>query len=216
MWIFTCTLLLMLTQSGIAGEIYKFTDKSGNLRFTDDITKIPEKDRSETQTIQPVNPEPSQTTEDQTVSTVSQQPDVTSISPEVLQTSASETTGEAGTGSQMKSTPLTQNKSDSQKVPSASEYKTMKEQFDQEKKQLDQQIIQLQEERKQLSETDLKTMNTKELTEHVEKEKDINDRIDELKRDQNQFLERVRQFNERIKSRQTESPEQANNTPQNK
>jgi len=47
-WILTCALLLLMTQTSIAGEIYKYMDKSGNTRFTDDISKIPEKDRSPT------------------------------------------------------------------------------------------------------------------------------------------------------------------------
>ncbi len=202
-------LILMITQTCIAGEIYKFTDKSGNLRFTDDITKIPEKDRSETQTIQPVDPKPSPTTE---TPTVSRQPDVSSISPEGSQTP----TGEAVPDGQPENASLAPNKSKFLEVPKASEYQKMKDQFDQEKKQLDQQIIQLQAERKQLSEADLKTMNSKELTEHVEKEKDLNDRIDQVKSEQSQFLEQVRQFNERMKSRHTESSEQTNNSPQNK
>ena len=215
-WILTCALLLMMTQAGIAGEIYKYTDKSGNLRFTDDISTVPEKDRSEINTIQSVDTKPSPTTEDQPVSTASRQPDVISTSPEGSLTPADESTGETGPGGQTKNTPLAPNKSNSQGVPNASEYQTMKDQFDQEKKQFDQQITRLQAEKKQLSNADLTTMTGKELDEHEEKENDLNDRIDQLKSDQSQFLERVRQFNERIKSKQTEKPEQANNSPQNK
>ena len=202
-WILTC-MLLMMTQASISGEIYKYTDKSGNLRFTDDISKIPEKDRSEIKTIQSVDTEPLPETEVHTsTSAASKQPDVTSTSPEGSQTPVDETT-ETGRGGQTKNTSLAPNKSKSQEAPKTSEYQTMRDQFDQEKKQLNQQITQLQEEKKQLSDADLKTMPDKELNEQEKKENDLNARIDQLKSDQSQFLERVRQFNERIKNNQTE------------
>ena len=203
-WIPTC-MLLMMTQASISGEIYKYTDKSGNPRFTDDISKIPAKDRSEIKTIQSVDTEPSPITEDHTsASTASKQPDVTSTLPEGSRIPVDETTGETGQVGQTKSTSLAPNKSKSQEMPKASEYPIMRDQFDQEKKQLNQQITQLQAEKKQLSDADLKTMTDKELNEQEEKENDLNARIDQLKSDQNQFLERVRQLNERIKNKQTE------------
>ena len=195
----------MMTQASIAGEIYKYTDKSGNLRFTDDISKIPAKDRSEIKTIQSVDTEPLPATEVHTsASTASKQSDVTSTSPAGSQTPVDETTGETGRGGQTKNTSLAPNKSKSQEAPKTSEYQIMRDQFDQEKKQLNQQITQLQAEKKQLSDADLKTMPDKELNEQEEKENDLNARIDQLKSDQSQFLERVRQFNERIKNNQTE------------
>ena len=159
---------------------------------------------SEIKTIQSVGTEPLPETEVHTSAcAASKQPDVTSTSPEGSQTPVDETT-ETGRGGQTKNTSLAPNKSKSQEAPKTSEYQTMRDQFDQEKKQLNQQITQLQEEKKQLSDADLKTMPDKELNEQEKKENDLNARIDQLKSDQSQFLERVRQFNERIKNNQTE------------
>ena len=159
---------------------------------------------SEIKTIQSVGTEPLPETEVHTSAcAASKQPDVTSTSPEGSQTPVDETT-ETGRGGQTKNTSLAPNKSKSQEAPKTSEYQIMRDQFDQEKKQLNQQITQLQAEKKQLSDADLKTMTDKELNEQEEKENDLNARIDQLKSDQSQFLERVRQFNERIKNNQTE------------
>jgi len=159
---------------------------------------------SEIKTIQSVGTEPLPETEVHTSAcAASKQPDVTSTSPEGSQTPVDETT-ETGRGGQTKNTSLAPNKSKSQEAPKTSEYQIMRDQFDQEKKQLNQQITQLQAEKKQLSDADLKTMPDKELNEQEEKENDLNARIDQLKSDQSQFLERVRQFNERIKNNQTE------------
>jgi hypothetical protein len=73
----------------------------------------------------------------------------------------------------------------------------------------------LQTEKEQLSDTDLKNMTKKEIDELEEKQTNLNARIDQLKIDQSQLLERVRQFNERIKIRQTGKPEQTNNSSPN-
>jgi hypothetical protein len=213
-WILICALLFMTTQAGMAGEIYKYTDKSGNRIFTDDISKVPKERQAEMKTIQSIDSAPSVVTQDQTSALESsRQPD--SISTEGARTPSDETTGETGQDGQTKNTSLVPDQSKSQEALKASEYQTLRDQFEKEKKRLDQQAIQLQTEKEQLSDTDLKNMTKKEIDELEEKQTNLNARIDQLKIDQSQLLERVRQFNERIKSRQTGKPEQTSNSSPN-
>jgi len=41
-WIFVLAILLLAAGTVLAGEIYQYTDKDGNLIFTDDMSKVPE------------------------------------------------------------------------------------------------------------------------------------------------------------------------------
>ena len=318
LWISVVVLLFMAARTGITGEYYQYTDKDGNPVFTDDITKVPEKDRPQVKTFQSAVSKPQPSTEDQVnsspasqeseeaspsaekteeaapdeqnnTSPASQGSDVAS-SPKEPEAPANETTEGAAPDGQTDQSPApaqsdgystppeepqipapqatentvktvpdqpagrsaqaqsngystspgvqqmpvpqaadktasdpsvnpssAQTESNSSLKPqetsnkSESDYQVMAGQFEREKKQMDQQLGELQAEREKIGNTKFKDMTKEQLNANEEKVKDLNDRISRLQRDQAEFQERVRQFNERMKNKPLKQPAEVKN-----
>jgi hypothetical protein len=71
-WVFAAAVVLLFIQANsvFAGEFYEYTDKDGNLIFTDDFDKVPKEKQAEIKTYQSVKSAPQSSVSEQTKASV--------------------------------------------------------------------------------------------------------------------------------------------------
>ena len=69
-WMIAAALMLFQVGGVIAGEFYQYTDKDGNMIFTDDFDKVPKEKQAEVKTYQSVKSAPQPSVSEQTEASV--------------------------------------------------------------------------------------------------------------------------------------------------
>ncbi len=219
-WMWMTVLLLWLVSTAVwAGEIFQYTDKDGNMIFTDDYNRVPKEKQADVKTFRAIETKskPSDSTQIQNVPGSLEAPpaDTSSAPGDTPESNAeSETVPETGTEPEfVEEEALPSDEEPLLKQPSMeesmgpessaessplSDIEVMKGQFDREKKELDRKLERLQKEKQALADQDVSQMNSWELNAHEERVKDINARIEGYQKEQRRFEQRVSDFNERI------------------
>jgi hypothetical protein len=199
-WMFVFALPLVMATGAVCGEFYQYTDPQGNLVFTDDITTVPEDQRSGMQTYEAVRPAPTETPETPEALDV---PDDTGLEPPDMTVEADEDMGVDVSG-----TPFGP---DASELPEAEP--VQEDHLDREKNRLDALHDELMEERKRLSEMPVDQMNNTQRNVHRDRVNRLNTRLREFDRQVDRFQQSVREYNIRIQeeSRRRTIPDVAEN-----
>jgi hypothetical protein len=228
-WLIAAILMMYQTDRGFAGEIYQYTDKDGNMIFTDDLNKVPKEKQVGVKSFQSVVSKPQSTTSEPDQSSDTVQSNLPSETTERLQPPEEGNEGETAPEDQM-DMETTKEGSDmtseypeetssaedmgasvesgesdipatDSEAPESSDDEVITGQFDREKKELDQKLNRMQQEKEKLEKQDVSQMSSMELNAHEERVKDLNARINGLQKEQYQYQERVRRFNDRAVNR---------------
>jgi hypothetical protein len=80
-WMIAAAAMLLMAGAVGAGEIYQYTDKEGNLIFTDDYNRVPQENQDEVKIIQSVESKPHSSAGEQAEPPVMEPENVTSAGP---------------------------------------------------------------------------------------------------------------------------------------
>ncbi len=206
-WIITMAVLLLVAGTVKAGEIYQYTDKDGNLIFTDDMSKVPDDQISAVQTYDAFDLDPSPSTSESDVEEVTTAPagdfpdESVEGSGEDAGTQADDTMFETAPEEQAEGT------ASGKKEQMTPETDATPAELEAKNKELEQTLDKLRAEQNRLTTQSPETMRGEKLESYQKKVNDLNKRIRRYKVELNRFQRQVASFNNRIKRLQLKEKE---------